>query len=314
MINVVSHYYPASLEEALDLMASRELTPIAGGTDLVPQMRDGEPRALIDVARLGLNYVRVAEGALEIGPCVTHSNLCCDRDVVRFLPLLSSAAGVIGAVQIRNRGTIGGNVVNASPSADTVPALLNYDAEVVLVSKAGRRRMKLEEFVKRPYVTDRKPGELLTSIVCKTSGATAVVAARAAGEVPSGAPGGAPSAALGLEVGTCFLKLGRRNAMNISRMSLAVLLTVGADRRIGSARVSAGAVFPVAKRMLEVERLLAGQIVSTKLFQEAGLLATELLVKETGIRWSTPYKMPVLKGLLERALHRAAENSGVTAE
>lgn len=288
MINVVSYYSPESLEEALDLMASREFTPIAGGTDLIPQMRDGESRALIDTRCLDLDYVKVTDGIVEIGACVTHSRLCAHLDIRKSLPLLSSATGVIGSPQIRNRGTIGGNVVNASPSADTVPALLNYDAEVVLVSKAGKRSTKLEDFIRWPYGTDRKPDELVSSIVCRAS-----------------------SAIPGAKTSSCFLKLGRRRAMNISRMSLAVLLTVEEDGKIKSARVSAGAVFPVAKRMLDVERLLTGQIISRKLFEDAGILATELLITETGVRWSTPYKMPVLKGLLERALYQLARDSGV---
>jgi CO/xanthine dehydrogenase FAD-binding subunit len=288
VINVVSYCRPESLEEALDLMASREFTPIAGGTDLIPQMHDGEPRALIDTRRLGLDYVKLIDGTIEIGPCATHARLCHDLDIRKLLPLLSVATRVIGSVQIRNRGTIGGNIVNASPSADTVPVLLNYDAHVVLVSKGGKRSMKLEDFIERPYVTDRKPDELLSSIVCGVSGA-----------VP------------GAKTSFCFLKLGRRNAMNISRMSLALLLTAGADGRIKSACVSAGAVFPVARRMAEVERLLSGQIMSKKLFEEAGTLATELLITETGVRWSTPYKMPVLKGLLERGLYQAARDCGM---
>jgi CO/xanthine dehydrogenase FAD-binding subunit len=291
MINVASYYRPASMDEALDLMASRELTPIAGGTDLIPQLREGEPRNLIETGGLGLNYVKVTAETLEIGASVTHSKLCCNPNVRRFFPLLSSAAGLIGSVQIRNRGTIGGNVVNASPSADTVPALLNHDAEVVLVSKAGKRSVKLEDFIKWPYTTDRKPGELVSSIVCKASGA-----------MP------------GAKTISCFLKLGRRSAMNISRMSLALLIASGADGEIRSARVSAGAVFPVAKRMVEVELLLRGRVMSKKLFGEAGSLATELLAAETGVRWSTPYKMPVLKGLLERALHQVARDSGVKLE
>jgi CO/xanthine dehydrogenase FAD-binding subunit len=289
MINVLSYHRPESLEEALDLMARRELTPIAGGTDLIPQMRDGEPRALIDTRRLGLDSVKVDGLTVEIGPSVTHSRLCHTSDIKNLLPLLSAATGAIGSVQIRNRGTMGGNIVNASPSADTLPALLNYDAEVVLVSKTGKRRMKLEDFVKWPYATDRKPDELLSSIVCKALGA---------------APGARTS--------VCFLKLGRRNAVNISRMSLALLATTEAGGKIKFARVSAGSVFPVAKRMLEVERLLNGQIMSKKLFEEAGTLATELLVAETGLRWSSPYKMPVLKGLIERALSQVARDSGVT--
>jgi len=304
MINVVSFCRPASLEEALDLMASRHLTPVAGGTDIVPQSRDGEPRELIDTTGLGLDDIKVdgnSGNVIDIGASVTHSTLCGSPVIRELLPLLAKAAGSIGCEQIRNRGTIGGNVVNASPSADTVPALLNHDAEVVLVSRAEKRIVKLEKFITRPYETDRKPGELLTSIMCKATGALPGMSACSGGSAYHGAS-------------CCFFKLGRRAAMNISRMSLALIVACGAGGKVTLARVAAGAVFPVARRMLEVERLLEGQVMSKKLFEEAGTLATELLVMETGIRWSTPYKMPVLKGLLERVLRQLARDNGVIVE
>jgi len=271
-------------------MESREILPIAGGTDVIPRMRDGKPAELLDTLGLGLDHVKNDGSSVEIGPSVTHESLSHDPIVKTSLPLLSSAAAAIGSLQIRNRGTIGGNIVNASPSADSLPALLNYDAEVVLASKSGKRRMKLQEFVTGPYCTARKADELLTSILCKTEA-----------DLP------------GTRRSTHFVKLGRRNAVNISRMSLALSVTAGSDGRIRSARVSAGAVFPVARRMLEVERLLDGESMTRELFERAGVLATELLIAETGVRWSSPYKMPVLKSFLERALGVAAKDCGVNA-
>ncbi|MFH0778381.1 MAG: FAD binding domain-containing protein [Candidatus Eisenbacteria bacterium] len=302
MNGVLSYCKPATLEEALKLMATGRLTPIAGGTDLLIRTRQGRALDLLDTGRLGLDYVRLVVGSraaakgkkrpgtqwstqrgaqgktLEIGAACTHTALVESRIVRKHLPLLSEAANLIGSAQIRNRGTVGGNVVNASPSADTIPVLLNYDAELLLVSKSRRRRVKLDSFIEGPYVTRIEPNELLQSIFCEC--------------LPQG-------------TGFSFIKLGRRAAVSISRMSVAVLLRINTRGAIDTVRVSASSVFPVTKRIAEVEQILAGKRPSRRLFREAGLLASDVMVKESGVRWSTPYKEPVLSRLLESALEQA---------
>jgi carbon-monoxide dehydrogenase medium subunit/xanthine dehydrogenase FAD-binding subunit len=264
-------------------MATGDFTPIAGGTDLIPQMRRGKPENLLDTNHLMLDFIRTEGSCIEIGAGVKHSTLSEDARIEKSLPLLSMASRLVGSPQIRNRGTIAGNVVNASPSADTIPVLLNYDAEIVLCSKSGTRRVRLDEFVSGPYATGRKPDELVVSIVCKPP-----------------------------KKGGCFsfIKLGRREVVNISRMNLAVSLVLDQNASITDARVSAGAVFPVTRRIGEVERLLSGEPPSDSLFAEAGALAAKLMVKESGVRWSTPYKRPVLATLVERALSEAISSSG----
>ncbi|UCF77892.1 MAG: FAD binding domain-containing protein [Candidatus Eiseniibacteriota bacterium] len=282
MIDVTTYIRPGSLEEALDVLASGEFTPLAGGTDLIPHARGRGPRKMLDLSGLSLDRVTRTASSIEVGACATHSELCRDAVVTKALPLLSKAAALVGTKQVRNRGTLGGNVVNASPCADTVPALLNHDAVAVLVSKDARRKVPVEAFITGPYATCIGPNELLTSIVCEPLEKPTFVS---------------------------FLKLGRRQAVNISRMSLAVCLMMDGKGSIKGARVSAGAVFPVARRMREVERLLAGESPSKRLFAEAGALAAQLMVKESGVRWSTPYKRPVLAALLERALAEAASGN-----
>ncbi|KPJ61086.1 MAG: hypothetical protein AMJ46_03740 [Latescibacteria bacterium DG_63] len=283
MLNVRSYSRPRSLEEALDTMAGGDFTPIAGGTDLIPQMRRGRPENLLDTNHLKLDFIKTDNSCIEIGACVTHSTLCKDARIERSLPLLSKATGLVGSPQIRNRGTIAGNVVNASPSADTVPVLLNYDAEVLLRSKTGTRSVRLDEFVTGPYTTSRRPDELVVSITCKPP----------------------------KEESYCsFIKLGRREVVNISRMTLAVSLALDQNASIKDARVSAGAVFPVTRRIGEVERVLLGEVPCDRLFAEAGALAAQLMVKESGVRWSTPYKRPVLAALVEKALCQAVSVSG----
>jgi carbon-monoxide dehydrogenase medium subunit/xanthine dehydrogenase FAD-binding subunit len=275
MLNVTCYARPRSLEEALELMAAGDRTPIAGGTDVIVQLRHAGPRKLLDVADLGLNFVRDEGEFLEVGACVTHSALSSQSAVRAGLPLLSLAAGCVGTEQIRNRGTVGGNVVNASPSADTVPALLSHDAELVLVSRSGTRTVPLAQFISGPYLTHKKPDELLHSIRCRRV-----------------APG----------TRVAFMKVGRRAAVNISRMTVAVCAEAAEDGVIRDIRLSVGSAFPITCRLDEVEALLRGKTLTAERCREAGALASELMVKTTGVRWSTPYKRPVLAGLVERAL------------
>jgi len=265
-------------------MRSGEFAPIAGGTDLVPQMRHSQPRQLMDISRIGIDFINSENDAVEIGAAATHTRLNSDNSIKEFLPLLSRASGLVGSWQIRNRGTVGGNIVNASPCADTVPALLIYDAKVVLVSSKKKRMISLAEFILKPYLTDIKPNELLHSIICRKS------------DQPAGAS---------------YLKLGRRQAVNISRMTLAVSLVKDENDIIKSAQIAVGSVFPVPSRVTELENMLVGQTITSALFNDAANLAADLMIRESGLRWSTSYKKPVLIGLMGRALNEAAGIKGI---
>ena len=284
MISVISYKRPQTLAEALSLMRSGEFAPIAGGTDLVPQMRHSQPRQLMDISRIGIDFINSEIDAVEIGAAATHTRLNSDNSIKEFLPLLSRASGLVGSWQIRNRGTVGGNIVNASPCADTVPALLIYDAKVVLVSSKKKRMISLAEFILKPYLTDIKPNELLHSIICRKS------------DQPAGAS---------------YLKLGRRQAVNISRMTLAVSLVKDENDIIKSAQIAVGSVFPVPSRVTELENMLVGQTITSALFNDAANLAADLMIRESGLRWSTSYKKPVLIGLMGRALNEAAGIKGI---
>ena len=201
---------------------------IAGGTDLIPQLRSGQPRSILDIARLCLSFIREDGDFIEIGAACTHTRLSTDNIIGEFLPLVRRATGLVGSWQIRNRGTVGGNIVNASPCADSVPALLNYDAELVLVSKTGRRTVALGAFIESPYHTIIQPGELLHSIRCRKRQYS----------------------------GYSYIKLGRRQAVNISRMTLAVSLLLDGGGLISDIAMSGGSIFPAPSRMPEIEKLL----------------------------------------------------------
>jgi xanthine dehydrogenase FAD-binding subunit len=278
MMTVTAYRKPKTIEEALDLLSSGDFVPIAGGTDLIPQMRDGRPRNLLDISSLALSYIREGDDYIEIGPACTHTELSSSDIVREKLPLLARAAGMVGSWQIRNRGTVGGNIVNASPCADSVPALLGYEAQLALVSKKGKRTIGLNEFIDGPYHTGLRAHELLYSIRCRKR----------------------PSS------GFSYIKLGRRQAVNISRMTLAVTMSIDRDGLITDIAVAGGSIFPAPSRMPEIEKLLHLQKVSKDLVDRAADLAAELMIKNSGIRWSTPYKKPVLIALMQRALLEAS--------
>jgi len=163
-------FQPDSVEEALHLQAEKHpLFPIAGGTDVLVWMNAGKmPGHLYQsLHRLSKDwrYVRADnDGGLRIGALATYSDVRFNAHVMAHYPLLVESARVTGALQIQNRGTLVGNVANASPAADTVPVLLVYDAKLKLVSTAGERWIALSEFYKGYKKNAMKPGELIAEI------------------------------------------------------------------------------------------------------------------------------------------------------
>ncbi|HUM05815.1 MAG TPA: xanthine dehydrogenase family protein subunit M [Terriglobales bacterium] len=222
---------PKTLKEAVAQLATPGIRILAGGTDFYPAL--GERAALepvLDVSELrelrgvtrDVNYVR-------IGGLTTWSDIL-RADLPRGFDALKAAAGEIGSLQIQNRGTVAGNLCNASPAADGVPSLLALDAEIELASRAGTRRMPLVEFIVGNRKTQRRPDELLTAVW-----------------VPRTLENAASS----------FLKLGARRylVISISMVAAIVLLDSG---RIVAARVAVGSCSAVARRLTALEHALAG--------------------------------------------------------
>ena len=278
-----------TIAEACGVLAGHgpELSILAGGTDLLIELRRATtkaPKVVLDISGVPeLGGIEEADGSIIIKPLTTHTELVRSDLLRKFAPLLGSAAAAIGSPQIRDRGTVGGNIMNAAACADTVPPLIALGATVTLQSKGGRRELALADLFVKPYQTKAKPDELLTAI-----------------RFPK-LPPGARSA---------FIKLGRRNALSISRMSVAAVLQIGSDGRIAEARIVPGAAFPTWKRVPEAEQMLVGQKPAAKLFAAAGQKVSEEMIKATGRRWSTEYKEPVIAVLVRRALEQCASSSG----
>lgn len=279
------YHQPGSLAEAVDLGArfGDDGRFLAGGTDLIIQMRRGTaaPGHVVSLHRVpGLGAID-ANGHVRVGALVTHRAI--ERCVAfqRRLPALVEAAQVVGGHQVRNVGTVVGNVVNASPAADVVPVLLTLDAAVVCVGADGERTVALADFLVGPGRTIRRPGELVTAVHF------------------------APPAE---RSSSAFLKAGRRRAMEISVVCVAARLTLdAAGERCGEVRIALGAVAPTAWRAREAERVLEGRVVTQASMEEAGRAAAAECRPISDVRASARYRRLLVETLVPRALARCVE-------
>jgi CO/xanthine dehydrogenase FAD-binding subunit len=272
---------PSSLTEALDiLVAGNGWRPIAGGTDLMVQIT-GEmgpvPDKILDLWRLDeLRGIDLEDEALHIGALTTYTELRSSQLVREHLPALAEAAATIGAAQIQNRGTIGGNAVNASPAGDTLPLLLATDAELVLASAAGERSVPASQFWPSYRVTARREHELLVRIRIP---------------LPNGRR-------------VSFRKVGTRRAQAISKvvMALAWREDGGVWRNV---RLALGSVAPTPIRALETERVLEGAAArQTTADHAAQTLANEIKPIDD-VRSTADYRRVVAARVLHRLLRDA---------
>ncbi len=284
MIPPFDYKSPSSIEEAIQLLwqADGKAKLIAGGTDLVIGLRNGgqNPRLIIDVA--GIEELRKIEekgGTISIGGAVTHSEIASSPLINKWAKVLADAASEIGSPQIRNLGTIGGNIVNASPAADTLPPLMVLNAMGKLVSKEGERQVPVYRLFKGPYETNLKPQELLIEVTFP--------------RLPRGTR-------------SSFLRLARRDAVAIARMSVAIVLEMEKrTKRIKDIRIAVGSVTPTPQRFSEAEDFLRKKSPDDNALREAGLKVSEAMINQTGIRPSTSYKRPAIEALFIRAMKKA---------
>jgi CO/xanthine dehydrogenase FAD-binding subunit len=275
---------PATLEEACEILwqARGNARIIGGGTDLVISLRNRKinPVCLIDITRIQeIRRIEEDDGHILIGAAATHADICSSPLVMRYGKVLSDATSLIGSPQIRNLGTIGGNIVNASPAADTLPPLMVLDARVKVVSKEGERELPFRDLFDGPYKTILKPHEILSRIAFR--------------KLPKG-------------WGSSFVRLARRGAMAIARMSVAVVIKQDRrTRRTDVIRISAGSVTPRPERMSDAEACLKGNVPEDVLLELAAKQVSAEMIRRTGVRPSTSYKKPVIEALCIRAIKKA---------
>ncbi len=276
---------PRSLDEALEHKArlGDDSRFIAGGTDVMVQRRAGlsAPRALISLRRVPeLAGVRREGGAVVVGSGTTLTDLLQDETLAAKLPILLDAVEVMGCTQMRNVATIGGNVMSAVSSGDTIPPLLCLDAAAVLASARGTRRLPLAEFFSGPRHTAAQADELLLAL-----------------EIPEPAPGS----------GGAYLKLGRRAALDLAVVSVGALLSLDGEGRVSHARLAAGAVGPTPLRLPKAEALLTGRRPDDGTLAEAAEAALSETSPWDDVRASRWYRQEMIKVILPRAMRRALE-------
>jgi CO/xanthine dehydrogenase FAD-binding subunit len=277
------YFRPDTLDEALHALASSGGKVLAGGTDFFPSLGDRPVSGtVIDISGLSELKGVVAESKyIRIGGLTTWSEIV-RTPLPRCFDGLKAAAREIGGIQIQNRGTVAGNLCNASPAADSVPPLLTLDAEVELTSQAGRRRVPLTDFIVGNRKTLRRPGEILSQIF-----------------VPRTLENAAST----------FLKLGARRYLVISIVMVAVVLEKDSAGHVSEARVSVGSCSAVARRLTQLERKLRG----TSTAHGIGSLVTAEHLKDLSpigdVRATSAYRRDAALHLVQRALDACAGSS-----
>ena len=270
------HYAPDSIEELLEMLKSKPNAKlIAGGTDLLLQMKQGtaQPETVISLKNVEeLRGFSVSKNGYWLGAGMTLRGITRSNELTQNFPGLVYAAGVVASEQIRTLATLGGNICNASPSADMVPPLIALDAVVQLVSNQGQRDLSLSDFFKGPGESVLKSGEIMHSIFLPQ---------------PSG--------------NMIYSKHAPRKFMDLAVVSVAVRLAKK-NGKINEARVALGAVGPVPFRAEKTEALLAGQTLTTELMLEAGEMAAGECVPIDDIRGSAWYRKRMVKVHVRRNL------------
>jgi xanthine dehydrogenase FAD-binding subunit len=270
---------PTTIGEAIAAMHADDARALAGGTDLVPQLREGRRRAahIVDLKHIPqMTEVTVLpDGGVQIGAAVTAAAVARHPAIVADFPAVAESAQLIGGVQVQNRASLGGNICNAAPSADGVPALICHGAQVLIACPEGTREMPVEAIFAAPGRTTLAAGELLTAI-----------------RLPPVAPNSAAA----------YRRFTPRREMDIAIVGAAAWLRLGADGLITDARVALASVAPTPIRAPAAEKKLLGERPTGGLFEEAGRLAAQDARPISDTRGSAVYRATLVTVLVARAL------------
>jgi len=281
---------PRTLEEVYRVLAQangRKVRPLAGGTDLVDQLRTGRKRAdlVLDLKRIP-EVMRLEwdpKKGLILGSAVPCAEVARHPEVVARYPALAEACALVGSVQIQNRASVGGNLCNAAPSADTAPPLLVHEARAVIGGPRGTREVPLEEFFVGPGQTVLAPDEILVEL-----------------RLPPPAP----------LTTSHYLRFIPREEMDIAVAGVASLVRVEGGR-IAQARIALSAVAPTPVRAREAEAVLEGQAPSEALLRQAGDEAVKATRPISDVRGSAEYRKELVRVLTRRTLARCLRDLGL---
>ncbi|MDW7673855.1 MAG: xanthine dehydrogenase family protein subunit M [Bacillota bacterium] len=268
------YFSPQNIAEANKLLAElRDVRILAGGTDLVIHLMEGKaaPANIVDLSRLDeLKEIKITDTEIIIGAMATFTQVI-EHPILRAeLCSLVEACTTVGSPQIRNQGTIGGNIVNASPAADSVPSLVAFGAEVSLISPQGNSKKKITDILVGVGKTNMQANELLTYIHIPRVKARRV---------------------------SSFSKLARRNALAIARMSMAAAIKVNPANEVLEAGISLGAVAPNPFRVVQVEDYLIGKNLNLEVTETAIKMIADIVREKLGSRASAIYKNEAVNGV-----------------
>jgi carbon-monoxide dehydrogenase medium subunit len=276
---------PTTLDEALSLMATTpSARPLAGGTDIIDQLRTGRRSAelVVDMKRIPqMQRLDFDSEGLHLGAARSCTDVRGSEHVVSKYQALYESAGLIGSVQIQNRAAIGGNVCNAAPSADAVPPLLIHDASAVIASAKGVRKLQLDRFFAGPGKTVLEPGELLLGLVVPVPAANSASA---------------------------YLRFIPRNEMDIAVAGVGSYLELDPKRKVvRRARIALAAVAPTPVRAKMAELALEGREPNDALIEKAGDIAAQTARPISDVRGSAEYRIELVKVLTRRTLRTCIE-------
>ena len=287
MLPKFDYHAPETLQETLDLLdkLGKDAKLLAGGTDLIVNLRARQERAknLIDIKKVKeLQEISYDEKrGLTVGAAVTLNKLIHNKDVKRIFPVLVEAAGTIGDFQVRNRATLVGNICNASPAADSAPALLVLDATVNITSRKGTRRVPIREFFKGVKKTVLATDEMVTSISVPT---------------PPGASRGR------------YLKARRVLGEDLAIVGVGGLL-VPNGKSTPEFRIAYASVAPTPVRAFEAEKIFGSKKSLDRLVEEAMPIVMKTVSPITDVRGGEEYRANLVKVLTKRLVHQLWEAS-----
>jgi carbon-monoxide dehydrogenase medium subunit len=278
-------YQPVTLAEASRLL--RENGPggrfLAGGTDLVIAMKEKGllPKYIVDLKRVpGLSGIREDnDGTITIGALTTMYAVETSSVITKKYPFLAQSAAEVGSIQIRNRATIGGNMANATPSADVAPSLIALNATAKIVSSSGERTVPMEEFFRGPGQNAMNADEILTEITIPKTGPQLV------GE---------------------YIKFSPRDMMDLAYIGVAVAYNLANDKKCSLVRIVLGAVAPTPIRAKNSEALLEGKVLTEELATQVGDEAARESKPISDVRSSADYRRAMVAVMTKRAILNAA--------
>jgi carbon-monoxide dehydrogenase medium subunit len=271
----------SSIDEVVQILAERRETArvVAGGTDLILEMERGVRKGintLVDMTRIpGFDQITLDEDdQIHLGPMVTHNHCVASKLIVERAFPLAQAAWDVGAPQIRNRGTVAGNLITASPANDTIPPLVALGARVILASRSGQRSVSLDDFYTGVRGTVMRPNEILVDIVFP---------------------------ALKADMRGTFIKLGLRRAQAISLVNTAIVLTLR-DGRVDKATITLGSVAPTIIHARLAENYLEGKTLQEASIEVAAELAEQEARPISDVRSPADYRSEMVRVCVLRGL------------